>query len=65
MIVISGDDDNNINHDHNSGDDDNGQVVDDLDGLDSEDWNDIISNLVHDMRNTPLEYIPFSCAVIR
>ena len=66
MIVISGDNDDNDsnkNHDQSDddGDNDNGQVVDDLDGLDSEDWNDIISNLVHDMRNTPLEYIPFSC----
>ena len=38
-----------------------GQVIDDLEDLDSEDWNGIITNLVNDMRNTPLEYIPFCC----
>ncbi len=38
-----------------------GQVIQELEDLDSDDWNDIITNLVNDMRNTPLEYIPFCC----
>ena len=41
-------------------DDEPGQIVGDLEELDGEDWSEIITNLVEDMRSTPTECIPFS-----
>jgi cohesin complex subunit SA-1/2 len=39
----------------------NGQIVDNLEDLDVTDWSEIVTNVVLDTRNTPLECIPF-CA---